>query len=127
MLHLHILQTEMQTGCKQQIYDTRRHSLCGFSASVRQITEAIPAGSVATYGDVAALAGFPSHARLVGKVLGAIGVDSPVPCHRVVNSQGRTAPHWHSQRRLLESEGVTFLPSGRVDMRRHRWHPDVIK
>lgn len=114
----------MQTGCKHPLA-MNNQDLSRFPAAVRDIVSAIPPGFVATYGDVATLAGHPSHARLAGKVLGAIGMDSPVPCHRVVNAQGRTAPHWHLQRRLLEAEGVAFLPSGRVDMRRHRWHPDV--
>lgn len=81
---------------------------------------------VLTYGDVAALAGEPTQSRLVGRILGAIGFDSDVPCHRVVNHQGRTAPHWPSQAILLQSEGVRLLPSGRVDLRRHRWHPDSL-
>lgn len=96
-----------------------------FALAVRQIVEAVPAGKVTTYGDVAALAGSPSHARLVGRILGAIGMDTPTPCHRVVNSQGRPAPHWHQQEALLKSEGVRFRPGGCVDMKRHRWHPDA--
>lgn len=95
-----------------------------FAFAVRDIVSEIPRGYVATYGDVAALAGAPSYARLVGRILSSIGMDSEVPCHRVVNSQGRPAPHWHSQRALLESEGVSFKSSGCVDMRRHRWMPD---
>ncbi len=95
-----------------------------FAKSVRMIVAAIPSGKVATYGDVAALAGHPSHARLVGKILGAIGMDSPVPCHRVVNASGRPAPHWQSQPALLRKEGVTINSNGCVDMKNHRWHPD---
>lgn len=94
-----------------------------FTLDVIQIVSAIPPGKVLTYGDVAALAGFPSYARLVGKILGAIGTTSDVPCHRVVNSRGRTAPHWLGQSALLRAEGVTFLPSGLIDMKCHRWHP----
>lgn len=96
-----------------------------FAKSVRQIVAAIPEGKVATYGDVAALAGAPSHSRLVGKILGAIGMDSPVPCHRVVNASGRPAPHWQAQPLLLKNEGVTFRPGGNVDLRLHRWMPDL--
>lgn len=88
------------------------------------IVSAIPAGKVLTYGDVAALAGFPSNARQVGYILGAIGVGSDIPCHRVVNSQGRTAPHWHSQTALLREEGITFRPNGNVNMAQHRWNPE---
>ena len=43
------------------------------------------------------------------------------PCHRVVNSAGRTAPGWARQRALLEQEGVQFKPNGCVDMKRYQW------
>ena len=94
-----------------------------FARDVASIVRAIPAGKVLSYGDVAALAGYPSHSRMVGTILGSIGFDSDTPCHRVVNSQGRCAPHWHSQRKLLENEGVIFTPSGNVDMKSCRWLP----
>lgn len=47
--------------------------------------------------------------------------DGTLPCHRVVNSIGETAPGWTEQRTLLENEGVTFLTNGRVDMKKHLW------
>ena len=94
-----------------------------FSRAVREVVVAIPPGKVATYGDVAALAGSPSHARLVGKILGCIGMDSEIPCHRVVNCQGRPAPHWPSQSALLRAEGVTLSPTNRVNLREYRWTP----
>lgn len=94
-----------------------------FARSVSEVVSAIPPGMVLTYGDVAALAGDPTQARLVGKILGAMGFDSEVPCHRVVNFQGRPAPHWPSQVSLLRAEGVSIGPNGFVDMSRYRWHP----
>lgn len=97
-----------------------------FAKSVREIVTAIPVGNVLTYGDVAALAGCPSHSRMVGKILGRIGMDSDIPCHRVVNAQGRIAPHWPSQAQLLSAEGVSFRNSSHVDLRKHRWVPDSI-
>ncbi len=96
-----------------------------FAKGVRDVVRAVPAGMVLTYGEVAVLAGWPGRARMVGRILGAIGMDSDVPCHRIVNAQGRIAPHWPSQRQLLESEGVAFTSSGLVDMPRHHWHPDT--
>ena len=48
-----------------------------------------------------------------------------LPCHRVVNIAGRTAPGWSRQRPLLEEEGVTFKPNGHVDMEKHLWEPDL--
>lgn len=90
---------------------------------VIQIVKAIPYGKVLTYGDVATLAGKPSCARQVGKILGAIGFVSDTPCHRVVNFQGRTAPHWHNQIELLRREGVAFTKSNHVELKKHRWNP----
>ncbi len=94
-----------------------------FVKSVGDVVKAIPKGFVLSYGDVASLAGWPSHARLVGKILADFGFDSDVPCHRVVNVSGRPAPHWLEQTPLLKSEGVTFNSGGCVDMKKHRWHP----
>lgn len=96
-----------------------------FALAVKEIVSAIPKGKVLTYGDVAALAGAPEQPRLVGKILGAIGMDSPVPCHRVVNAAGRPAPHWLSQTALLQSEGVTFKSNGNVNLSLNRWQPQV--
>ena len=47
--------------------------------------------------------------------------DDTLPCHRIVNSVGQTAPGWPQQRTLLESEGVTFRANDRVDMKKHLW------
>lgn len=94
-----------------------------FFHAVKQIVCSIPRGYVLTYGDVAALAGYPSHARMAGKILGSIGITAAVPCHRVVNSNGRPAPHWPGQIPLLKAEGIKIKENGCVDMKRHRWHP----
>ena len=92
-----------------------------FAREVGQVVSAIPYGRVLTYGDVAALAGRPSCARQVGQILGAMGFMSSVPCHRVVNAQGRTAPHWPEQIVLLKREGVGFTRSNLVVMKKYRW------
>lgn len=92
----------------------------------------IPRGRVATYGQVAELAGLPGHARQVGYALHALPDGSTVPWHRVVNARGEIvvrdagavptlAPG--RQRALLEAEGVGFDVGGRVVMRRYRWAP----
>lgn len=81
----------------------------------------IPAGRVASYGQVAWLIGREKNARLVGKVLGLSEYYGDYPCHRVVNHAGRPAPGFREQRRLLEAEGVGFLPNGCVDMKRYQW------
>ena len=89
---------------------------------ILSVVEEIPEGQVATYGQIARLIGREKNARLVGKVLSRAEHYGNYPCHRVVNHAGRTAPGWAEQRRLLEGEGVTFLPTGLVDLKRHRWN-----
>ena len=81
----------------------------------------IPAGRVASYGQVARLIGRDKNARLVGRVLSLSEYYGDYPCHRVVNRAGRLAPGFLEQRRLLEQEGVGFLPNGRVDMKNYQW------
>ena len=80
----------------------------------------VPEGKVATYGQIALLCGKPKNARQVGYALNR-GLAGEVPAHRVVNSQGRTAPGWDEQRSLLEAEGVEFKSNGCVDMAKYQW------
>lgn len=94
-----------------------------FRDDVLNIVSQIPCGKVTTYGHIATLAGWPSHARMVGHTLRYTPGAELLPCHRVVNQQGRTAPGWSRQRPLLEKEGVTFGANGHVDMRNHLWEP----
>ena len=91
-------------------------------AAVRRI----PRGKVATYGQIAAVAGLPRRARLVGFVLGGLPQNSGVPWHRVVNASGAISPRDYpdavrSQRALLERERVVFSAAGRVSLARYRW------
>lgn len=86
-----------------------------------ELVREIPAGSVATYGQLARLLGRPNHARLVGRLLGR--APSDIPCHRVVSASGRTVAAWSAQRTLLEGEGVRFRPNGAVDLRSFLWRP----
>ncbi len=92
-----------------------------FCNEVCNIIKEIPAGRVLTYGQIARLAGFPQYSRLVGQVLAQSPESSCLPCHRVVNSQGRPAPHWTEQQFLLEQEGIYFKPNGCVDLKKHSW------
>lgn len=111
--------------CRRKYRDEMSETYCKieFVHAVADVVAAIPAGKVLTYGDVAAIAGHPTCARQVGHILGAMGFDSPCPCHRVVNAEGRIAPHWPEQAGLLAAEGVVFSRPGFVNMKRHRWHP----
>ena len=97
-----------------------------FGEDVLNIVGQIPRGRVTTYGYIAALAGWPSHARMVGRTLRYSPRAAELPCHRVVNQVGRTAPGWSRQRPLLEEEGASFKPNGHVDMQKHLWEPEMI-
>ena len=98
-----------------------------FRDDVLNIVSQIPRGQVTTYGIIAAWAGWPSHSRMVGRTLRYTPGAEQLPCHRVVNAVGRTAPGWSRQRTLLEEEGVAFKSNGCVDMQRHLWEPEEIK
>ena len=89
----------------------------------------IPEGRVATYGQVAVLAGLPGRARLVGYALSALADRAAIPWQRVVNAQGRISPRScgseadMEQRLRLEHEGVHFDASGRIPHERFLWRP----
>ena len=97
-----------------------------FRDDVLDIVRQIPRGRVTTYGTIATLAGWPSHSRMVGRTLRYTPGAEQLPCHRVVNKAGRTAPGWSRQRTLLEDEGVRFKDNGHVDMEHYLWDYGVI-
>lgn len=85
---------------------------------MRYIVASVPAGRVATYGDIAALAGL-STPRLVGRILSEDGHD--LPWHRILRADGTPAPHLvHRQLELLRAEGV-LADGQKVDLRHYRW------
>jgi methylated-DNA-protein-cysteine methyltransferase related protein len=92
------------------------------------VVRRIPKGRVATYGQVAALAGIAGHARQVGYALHALPDRSTVPWHRVVNASGgisvRSLPGGELiQQQLLAREGVLLNARGRVPLAQTRWAP----
>lgn len=87
----------------------------------------IPRGKVATYGQIALLAGNPHWSQVVGYALHGNPSPDTIPCHRVVNRFGKTAEAFafgggDRQRQLLEQEGVMFTQDGSVDLARHLWN-----
>jgi len=100
-----------------------------FSKKYLKIYEAvklIPAGKVATYGQIAEIAGFPHQARMVGYALHSTPEEIKIPWHRVVNSQGKislrgSACGGDMQRALLENEGVKFSEKGTISLTKYRW------
>jgi methylated-DNA-protein-cysteine methyltransferase-like protein len=95
---------------------------------IYDLVRQIPAGQVATYGQIAQLAGLAGHARQVGYALHALPDSSTVPWHRVVNATGRislraTPGAELVQQQLLAREGVEVNARGRVPLERLRWTP----
>jgi methylated-DNA-protein-cysteine methyltransferase-like protein len=96
--------------------------------AIYEVVARIPRGKVATYGQVASLAGYPGQARQVGYALAGMPEDLDLPWHRVINAKGEVSPRtWTNmheyQQALLEREGIAFR-SGRLDLKRYRWDPE---
>jgi methylated-DNA-protein-cysteine methyltransferase-like protein len=97
-------------------------------ARIYEAVRRVPRGRVASYGQIAAVAGMPRNARLVGYALRALPEGSPVPWHRIVNASGsisrRGNRFWEEfQRELLEREGVRFGRGGRIALDHFGWRP----
>lgn len=96
-------------------------------AAICSVVRRIPKGWVATYGQVAAMAGLPGRARLVGYVLGHLDPAITIPWHRVVNAKGEVSYDLSRnggdalQRHLLEQEGIEFDAKGRFKLEKFRW------
>lgn len=94
---------------------------------IYDIVKQIPKGKVATYGQVAALAGSKRWSRVVGYALHVNPDPEHIPCHRVVNRQGEVSSAFafggeNRQIQLLKEEGVEFTTDGRVDLEHYRWN-----
>jgi len=95
---------------------------------IYSVVRSIPPGRVATYGQIAALAGLPGHARQVGYALNALPDEHDVPWHRVINAKGKVSLRAGGgfddlQRRLLEAEGVLFDCRDAVSLLEFGWRP----
>jgi methylated-DNA-protein-cysteine methyltransferase-like protein len=92
------------------------------------VVRRIPAGRVATYGQIARIADLPGYSRQVGYALHALPAGTGVPWHRVINARGgislRREPGWdQTQRLLLEREGISFNAAGTVALAIYGWEP----
>lgn len=99
---------------------------------IYEVVMQIPCGCVATYGQVAMLAGNPHWSQVVGYALHVNPNPEKIPCYRVVNRFGEVSSAFafggkNRQRELLLADGVEFLPDGRVDLERYIWRPDPTK
>jgi len=101
------------------------HELYG---QILEVISLIPCGKVATYGQVARLAGLPKHARLVGYILKNLPIETDIPWHRVINSQGRISlsklntQGQNIQSVLLIEEGLTVI-NGKINLKKFQWLP----
>lgn len=107
------------------ITDKRRPCMTVFEKIYEQVRK-IPRGKVATYGQIAMLAGNPRWARAVGYALHANPDPEGIPCYRVVNRLGRTAPAFafggaEVQAQLLRADGIEVSDEGYVDLDRYLW------
>jgi methylated-DNA-protein-cysteine methyltransferase-like protein len=98
--------------------------------TIYAVVRQIPYGKVATYGQVAELAGLFGQARLVGYALYRVASDSDIPWHRVINAKGQVSESSmrygsdHLQRSLLEQEGIVFDRNGKISLREYLWKLD---
>ena len=96
-------------------------------AKIYEAVKTIPNGYVATYGMIAAMVGNPRLSRVVGYALHKNPNPKEIPCHRIVNREGKLSSAFvfggiDAQRMLLEAEGVTFKTDGNVDLEKHLYN-----
>ncbi len=93
---------------------------------IYQVVRRIPPGKVATYGQIARLAGMAGHARQVGYALHQLPVHSDCPWHRVINVRGQislrpASPEWHMQYVLLQAEGIKLNAQNIISLKKFQW------
>ncbi len=95
------------------------------------IVKQIPYGKVATYGQIAELAGLYGKARLVGYALFRVDIKEDIPWHRVINAKGEISYSFqrqggdYLQKVLLENEGIVFKNNGKINLNKYRWQSDT--
>jgi methylated-DNA-protein-cysteine methyltransferase-like protein len=98
-----------------------------YTQRVVEAIKSIPRGKVATYGQLAAMAGNPRGARQVVRVLASLSAKEGLPWHRVINSKGTislTGAGFDEQKALLAAEGVAVDGRGAIDLKKYRWRPE---
>ena len=107
---------------------SRAKEISSTHSRILAVVRRIPRGRVATYGQIAELAGLARQPRLVGYALHALSASTTVPWHRVINARGMVSTRSNgsgsvTQHVLLEREGVHFDAHGRVALEKFRWQP----
>jgi methylated-DNA-protein-cysteine methyltransferase related protein len=102
-----------------------------FTFKAKRLIKQVPRGKVATYGQVAALAGSPLGARQVVRVLHSSSRKDNLPWHRIINGTGRISlppgGGYEEQKALLLQEGISFDSTDRIDLDLFQWRPNKIK
>jgi methylated-DNA-protein-cysteine methyltransferase-like protein len=97
-----------------------------FSERVKKVIKQIPSGKVATYGQIAFLAGNPRGARQVSWILHSCSKKDNLPWHRIINSKGRISlpvnQGYNIQKGLLEKEGIVFDEDGSINLDLYLWY-----
>lgn len=91
------------------------------------VIQGIPVGKVATYGQIASLAGLPGAARLVGKILSGLPADTSLPWHRVINAAGKISmpedsDSFNEQKKRLTTENI-ILTGSQISLKQYLWKP----
>jgi methylated-DNA-protein-cysteine methyltransferase-like protein len=98
-----------------------------FSENIKETLKMIPPGRVATYGQIAALAGNPRGARQVVRILHSCSKKDLLPWHRVINSKGAISlpkgGGYEEQLMKLLSEGIEVSATGKIELKRYQWNP----
>lgn len=101
-----------------------------FTSEVIKLIKSIPRGKVATYGQIACLAGFCSSVRRVVWILHSCSKKERLPWHRVVNQKGtislRPGEGYELQKDMLQKEGIVFDKNDRIELDRYLWEPDEV-
>ena len=105
-----------------------KHKTHDLYRRIWEVVSRIPAGNVATYGQIARVAGLGEHARVVGYAMHNLPPNSKVPWHRVINSKGKISlpkddGQYDLQKVLLEQEGIIFC-NEKVNLKKYCWQPD---
>ncbi len=105
-------------------------STTAFSQKVIGLIKKIPKGKIATYGQIAKLAGKPQGSRGVAWILHSCSESHSLPWHRVLNSKGKisfspTTAAFLRQKRLLQKEGVLFADRGQLDLKKYQWNKKI--
>jgi len=93
---------------------------------ILSVVSQIPYAKVATYGQIAKLAGLPKHARLVGRVLSQLDTETDLPWHRVLNAQGKISLNkldeygYNIQQQKLSAEGI-LCAGNRISLKQYQW------